>query len=164
MVPVLNAADIVRSVRHNLRPSSIAGATPKGAAPKTERRPRSVLVAEDSVTSRTLLKNILEGAGYVVQTAVDGQEALAKLREQPFDAVVSDVEMPRMNGFDLTRSIRREEKLKHVPVVLVTSLDSREHREQGLEAGADAYIVKSAFDQTTLLDVLERFTGSKGAP
>lgn len=164
VVPVLNAADIVRSVRHGDRPSFAAGRAPKAAARKSPGRKRSVLVAEDSVTSRTLLKSILEGAGYVVQTAVDGQEALAKLREEPFDAVVSDVEMPRMNGFDLTRSIRREEKLKHVPVVLVTSLDSREHREQGLEAGADAYIVKSAFDQTTLLDVLERFTGSKGEP
>ncbi|MEJ5365775.1 MAG: hybrid sensor histidine kinase/response regulator [Desulfosoma sp.] len=164
VVPVLNAADIIRSVRHKLRPSLTPAGVPKGSAPKSAARPRAVLVAEDSVTSRTLLKNILEGAGYAVQTAVDGQDALAKLREQPFDAVVSDVEMPRMNGFDLTRSIRREEKLKHMPVVLVTSLDSREHREQGLEAGADAYIVKSSFDQTTLLDVLERFTGSKGAP
>ncbi len=164
VVPVLNAADLVRSVRQSVRPSRATPGPSKDAAQKSVMRKRSVLVAEDSVTSRTLLKNILESAGYVVQTAVDGQEALAKLREQPFDAVVSDVEMPRMNGFDLTRSIRREEKLKHVPVVLVTSLDSREHREQGLEAGADAYIVKSAFDQSTLLDVLDRFTGAKGEP
>ncbi|MGQ9485842.1 MAG: response regulator [Desulfosoma sp.] len=134
-------------------------ATFRGVLIKAAQRKRSVLVAEDSVTSRTLLKNILDAAGYAVSTAVDGREALALLREQALDVVASDVEMPRMNGFELTRTMRQEEKLRHVPVVLVTSLDSREHREQDLEAGADAYIVKSAFDQSTLLDVLVRFTG-----
>ncbi|WP_448382700.1 hybrid sensor histidine kinase/response regulator [Desulfosoma sp.] len=127
VVPVLNAADVVRSVRR-FAEKSRAGANPKDGGPKTRKRPRSVLVAEDSVTSRTLLKNILEGAGYAVRTAVDGQEALSRLREEPVEAVVSDVEMPRMNGFDLTRAIRQDEKLKHVPVILVTSLDSREDR------------------------------------
>jgi len=158
VVPVLNAADVVRSVRLFVEKSR-ASAAPKNGGPKAQKRRRSVLVAEDSVTSRTLLKNILEGAGYAVHTAVDGQEALSRLREEPVEAVVSDVEMPRMNGFDLTRAIRQDEKLKHVPVILVTSLDSREDREKGLEAGADAYIVKSSFDQSSLLDVLERFTG-----
>ncbi len=160
VVPVLNAVDVVRSVQQwASKTVSRSVVSADGRHGKSPARRRSVLIAEDSVTSRTLLKNILEAAGYAVQTAVDGQEALALLREHTFDAVVSDVEMPRMNGFELTRTIRQEEKLKHVPVVLVTSLDSREHREQGLEAGADAYIVKSAFDQSTLLDVLERFTG-----
>lgn len=161
VVPVLNAVEVVRSVEKST-PRSFSRTLPVAAGQigaAADKRKRAVLVAEDSVTSRTLLKNILETAGYSVQTAVDGQEALALLREYTFDAVVSDVEMPRMNGFDLTRAIRQDEKLKHMPVVLVTSLDSREHREEGLEAGADAYIVKSAFDQSTLLDVLERFTG-----
>jgi two-component system, chemotaxis family, sensor kinase CheA len=70
--------------------------------------------------------------------------------------VISDVEMPKMNGFDLTRNIRADKRLARTPVVLVTSLDSREDREQGVDAGADAYIVKSKFDQSNLLEVLKR--------
>jgi len=73
-----------------------------------------------------------------------------------FDIVVSDVEMPRMNGFDLTARIRSESSTADIPVILVTSLESREDRERGVEAGADAYIVKSGFDQGSLLEVMRR--------
>ncbi len=156
VVPVLNPLDLVRSVS---RPSGRACGFQDGDDFEAQAagRKHSILVAEDSITSRTLLRNILEAAGYSVQTAVDGQEAYTFLRQREFDLVVSDVEMPRMNGFDLTREIRRHEKLKDLPVVLVTSLDSREDRERGMDAGADAYIVKSAFDHTALLDVIDGF-------
>jgi two-component system chemotaxis sensor kinase CheA len=117
---------------------------------------RSVLVAEDSITSRMLLQNILEAAGYEVGTAVDGIEAFARLKTEGFDAVVSDVEMPRMNGFDLTAKVRADKDLASTPVVLVTALDSPLDRERGVDAGADAYIVKSSFDQSDLLLALER--------
>lgn len=117
---------------------------------------RSILVAEDSITTRTLLKNILESAGYRVSTAVDGMDALTKLRSDRFDIVVSDVEMPRMNGFDLTTSIRVDKNLKDIPVILVTALASREDRERGIDVGADAYIVKGSFDQSNLLEVLQK--------
>ena len=103
-----------------------------------------------------LLKNILEGAGYVVTTAVDGQDAFTKLKTEPFDLVVSDVEMPKMDGFQLTSNIRREKKFEDLPVVLVTSLESREDREKGIDAGANAYIIKGGFDQNNLLDVIEK--------
>ncbi|MCA1960112.1 MAG: response regulator, partial [Desulfomonile sp.] len=87
---------------------------------------------------------------------VDGADAWAVLRTKPFDLVVSDIEMPRMNGFELTASIRADEKLAHLPVVLVTSLGSREDRERGIDAGANAYIVKGNFDQNHLLETVER--------
>ena len=111
---------------------------------------------EDSITSRMLLKNILESAGYQVKTAVDGIDAYTTLRTEEFNLVVSDVDMPRMNGFGLTAKIRSDRKLAELPVVLVTALESREDREHGIDVGADAYIVKSSFDQSNLLEVIRR--------
>ena len=117
---------------------------------------QSLLVVEDSITSRALLKNILESAGYDVAVAVDGIDALSTLRSGKFDLVVSDVEMPRMDGFDLTAKIRSDQRLESLPVILVTALDSREHKERGIDVGASAYIVKSSFDQGNLLEVIRR--------
>jgi two-component system chemotaxis sensor kinase CheA len=116
----------------------------------------TLLVVEDSITTRTLLRNILGAAGYEVATAVDGLDALTKLKSAEFDMVVSDVEMPRMNGFELTAQIRADKRLADLPVVLVTALESREDRERGIDAGANAYIAKSNFDQSNLLEVLRR--------
>jgi two-component system, chemotaxis family, sensor kinase CheA len=115
---------------------------------------KTVLVVEDSVTSRTLLQTILERAGYRVQTAADGIEAFAILKQHQFDIVVTDIDMPRMNGFSLTEKIRADERLAHIPVVLVTSLDSAEDQKHGLAVGADAYIVKSSFERRGILDII----------
>ena len=112
-------------------------------------------MVEDSITSRVLLKSILQAAGYEVATAVDGIDALTAMRTTRFDLVVSDVEMPRMNGFELTTRIRQDATLKEIPVVLVTARESREDKERGIECGANAYIAKSSFDQTNLLSVIE---------
>jgi two-component system chemotaxis sensor kinase CheA len=116
----------------------------------------SILIAEDSVTSRILLANILESAGYSVKTTVDGKEAYTTLKSETFDLVVSDVEMPRMNGFELTKKIRSDAMLTDTPVILVTGLGSSEDRERGIDAGADAYIVKNDFDQNNLLRAVRR--------
>ncbi len=120
---------------------------------------KTVLVAEDSITSRMLLKNVLEAAGYNVVTAVDGRDALGRIKSELPDILVSDVEMPHMDGFTLTASVRKLPQGAHLPIVLVTSLGSPEDRERGVEAGADAYIIKSSFDQGNLLDVIGRLTG-----
>ena len=113
-------------------------------------------MVEDSITSRALLKNILESAGYDITTAVDGIDAYTALKTGTFDLVVSDVEMPRMDGFDLTARVRADKQLSGLPVVLVTALETREHRERGIDVGANAYIVKSSFDQSNLLEVIGR--------
>ena len=113
-------------------------------------------MAEDSITARMLLKNILESAGYRVKTAVDGADAWTALKTEPFDLVVSDIQMPRLNGFELTARIRGDQQLAELPVVLVTALASREDRERGIDVGANAYIVKSSFDQSNLLEVIRR--------
>jgi two-component system chemotaxis sensor kinase CheA len=115
-----------------------------------------ILIVEDSITSRMLLKTILESAGYNVKTAVDGMDAFTLLRAEAFDLVVSDVEMPRLNGFDLTLKIRADRRLAELPVVLVTALEMREDRERGIDVGADAYIVKGSFDQNNLLETVRR--------
>jgi two-component system chemotaxis sensor kinase CheA len=108
-------------------------------------------VVDDSVTTRTLEKSILESAGYRVLTAVDGEAAWQVLQEQGADLVVSDIEMPRMDGFALTEAIRRSLRFAELPVILLTSLASEADRARGVDVGADAYIVKSAFDQDDLL-------------
>lgn len=148
-VPVLNVADLMKS-------AAKAGASGVAAAPaEAEAKQKSVLVVEDSITARTLLNNILAAAGYAVSTAVDGVEAFTQLRSRQFDLVVSDVEMPRLDGFGLTAKIRADKKLSEMPVVLVTALESREDRERGVDVGANAYIVKSSFDQSNLLEVIQ---------
>jgi two-component system chemotaxis sensor kinase CheA len=154
VVPILNVTDLMKSARKT-------GLTPPLAEAgevetKTETKRKRILVAEDSITSRMLLKNILESAGHEVKTAVDGVEALTELRTSDFDLVVSDIEMPRMNGFDLITQIRSDRKLAHKPVVLVTALASREDRERGIDVGANAYIVKGSFEQSNLLEAIRR--------
>jgi two-component system chemotaxis sensor kinase CheA len=149
VVPILNVADLMSSAA-KLVPAPIGAQEP-------EKR-KSILVVEDSITARTLLRTILESAGYNVKTAVDGLDALAALRTLECDLVVSDVEMPRMDGFDLTARIRADKRLAELPVVLVTALDSREDRERGIDVGANAYIVKSSFERGNLLDAVRRLT------
>lgn len=151
LVPILHMPDIVHTAIYRAD-----GAAPTAVAPPAEKRARNILLAEDSITARTLLKSILETAGYRVFPAVDGAEAWATIRTNPIDLVVSDVEMPRMNGFELTARIRSERRLATIPVILVTALESREDRERGIEAGANAYIVKSSFDQSNLFETMQQ--------
>jgi two-component system chemotaxis sensor kinase CheA len=150
-VPILNVTDLINSAR------SCGGALPAHSAPAKPLQVRKrILVVEDSITSRMLVKGILESAGFEVQIAVDGVEAFTLLREHSFDLVVSDVEMPRMDGFDLAARIRADKRLCELPVVLVTALESRQERERGIDAGASAYIIKSSFDQSNLLEAVRR--------
>jgi two-component system chemotaxis sensor kinase CheA len=131
-----------------------------GDAEAPTRRSQRLLIADDSFTTRELIRSILQAAGYDVTAAMDGMDALDKLRQQPYDLVVSDVEMPRMNGFELTSNIRHELGLIDLPVIIVTSLASDEHKRRGLEAGAQAYIVKSQFNQDNLLEAIQQLLGS----
>ncbi|MBI2316142.1 MAG: response regulator, partial [Betaproteobacteria bacterium] len=117
---------------------------------------QQVLLAEDSITTRTQEARILESAGYEVVTAADGLEAYGKLATRAFDAVVTDISMPNMDGLALAQKIRGEPKYAELPIILVTALASDEDKRRGLDAGANAYITKPEFDQQVLLDCLER--------
>lgn len=149
VIPILNVADLVKSA---IRAIDTAPAVVE-ALPNQH---KNILIVEDSITARMQLKNILELNGYAVTSAVDGLDALMMLRSQDFDLVVSDVDMPRLNGFDLTNRIRTDKQLADLPVILVTTLASREDQERGIEVGANAYITKSNFDQNTLLEAIRR--------
>jgi two-component system, chemotaxis family, sensor kinase CheA len=115
-----------------------------------------ILLAEDSVLVRTQEKRLLEAAGYEVVTAIDGQDAYDKLQTSYFDAVISDIEMPNLDGFSFTERIRQNEEYSELPIVLVTSLGTDEDKRKGAEVGANAYIVKGQFSQNVLLDTLAR--------
>jgi two-component system chemotaxis sensor kinase CheA len=152
VAPILNVSELIKSARRAPAPPAVA------PAPQVAARSKRALVAEDSITSRMLLKGILESAGYEVRTAVDGLDAFALLRSEPFDVLVTDVEMPRLDGFSLTERVRADRALAELPVVLVTALASREDRERGIDVGANAYLVKSDLDQSDLLAALRRLT------
>ncbi|MES2693888.1 MAG: response regulator [Verrucomicrobiota bacterium] len=152
IVPVLNATGLVGSA---IRRGGARRAQPGRAAPAVARK-RKILIAEDSITSRTLIKSILQGAGFEVRTAVDGADALTTLKFEPPDLLISDVQMPRLDGFELTAKIRADKDLSTLPVILITSLASREDKARGVDAGANAYIVKSSFDQSDLLEAIGR--------
>jgi two-component system chemotaxis sensor kinase CheA len=119
-----------------------------------QRQRQRILLADDSPTTRALEQSLLEAAGYEVLACVDGAEAWERLQRTGADALVSDVEMPRMDGFALTEAVRASPRFSRLPVVLVTARERPEDKARGLEVGASAYLVKSAFDQTNLLETL----------
>lgn len=151
VAPVVNTSDLLKSAEQAVSSITLERQTRGEAA-------GSVLVVEDSITARSLLENILAAAGYRVKTAGNGEEAQTFLQGEHYDIVVSDVEMPRMNGFDLTAWIRANPRLSGLPVVLVTALESPPDRARGIEAGASAYMGKSSFDKQSLLDVVGKLT------
>ena len=127
------------------------GAVPRGV--------ESILVADDQAHVLHLVKRVLEGAGYDVTTAVDGTDGASRLSQEPVDLVLSDVEMPGMDGFTLTRQIRRTPGWEHVPVVIMTSRGDDADKRAGLDAGASAYLLKSEFDQADLVNTVRRLVG-----
>jgi CheY-like chemotaxis protein/chemotaxis signal transduction protein len=148
---ILNPADLIASAK---------GFTIAGVEKEIKKfQAAHILVVDDSYTTRELEKTILESFGYEVETSVDGVDALEKIKKNPFDLILTDVQMPKMNGFELTVALKRDEKFQGVPVVILTSLEKEDEKRKGIEAGADAYLVKSAFDQTTLLETIERLIG-----
>jgi two-component system chemotaxis sensor kinase CheA len=151
-VPIINIPDLLRSA------VKAGGAPARAPEARAEAKKMSVLVAEDSITSRMLLKSILETAGYDVKTAVDGVDAWTLIKTEKFDILVSDIEMPRMDGFELTARVRADKELSDIPVVLVTALETREDRERGIESGANAYMIKSSFNQNNLIEIIKRLT------
>jgi chemotaxis protein histidine kinase CheA len=156
LLDLRDIADRALGAAGTARPS----VTPRRAEPVASGlRPARVLVVEDSVGVRELERVILEGAGYLVETAVDGLDGASRLRAEPADVVISDVEMPGMDGFTLTRTIRRTKGWESVPVVIMTSRGDDEDRRAGLEAGASAYLLKGEFDQGQLIDTVRRLVG-----
>lgn len=156
LVPVINVTELIQSAVERSASKSSKGVNETSKKGKADGAKR-VLVVEDSITIRSMLRSFLEGAGFIATTAIDGIDGLNKLENDKFDVVVSDIEMPRMNGFELTKKIRSNSALSDTPVILVTALESGDDMKKGMEAGADAYIVKSSFEQSNLLETIKRF-------
>lgn len=159
---ILGAGNVIMVLDANelVRQASAPRITQQKRTPEPPPRPKSpqrqprILVVDDSITTRTLEKNILETVGYEVHVAINGAEAWQRLPEIVPDVVITDVEMPLMTGFELTQRIKNGVDTRHIPVILLTSLNKPEQRAQGLQVGADAYLVKSRFDQGELLGVV----------
>jgi CheY-like chemotaxis protein len=129
------------------------------ARDRVEMGPPHILVVDDSITTRTLERNILAAAGFRVSIAVDGLDALEALRRDPADLVLSDVDMPRLDGVGLVERMRRDERIHATPIVLLTAKDRPEDRERGLRAGANTYLTKGGFDHEQLLSVIQELVG-----
>lgn len=147
---VLNPADFLSAIGTR---TDLSG---NDLAQESSAEKKLILLAEDSLTTRTRMKRILEHGGYEVVTAVDGADALTRLGTRNFDGLVSDINMPNMDGLTLTSRLRQLRRYAELPVILVTMLASEDDKKRGLEAGANAYITKAAFDQKLLLDTLRR--------
>lgn len=146
-------ADPSRLEVHDGRRQVTAAATPDARAP-------TVLVVDDQFTVRELQRGILQAAGYDVETARDGREAWNRLSDGPDpDLVITDLEMPEMDGIELVEAIRRRTEGSALPVIILTSRSRADDERRGLDAGADAYIVKERFDQQALIDTVERLIG-----
>jgi len=147
---ILNPPDLLKSLKQQTQSS-----VPKKLRKSNQRKP-VILLVEDSIYVRTQEEKLLEKAGYEVVTAIDGLDGYHQLKSRSFDAVISDVEMPNLDGFSLTTKIREHQEYKDLPIILVTTLNSDEDKRRGADAGADAYILKGKFNQKALLETLKR--------
>jgi two-component system, chemotaxis family, sensor kinase CheA len=147
---ILNPPDLLKSLQQ--QNTSLVSIKPR----TTIQRKRVILLVEDSIPVRTQEKRLLEKAGYEVVIAVDGLDGYNKLKTRDFDAVISDVEMPNLDGLSLTAKIRQHEEYQALPIMLVTTLATDDDIARGSEVGANAYIIKSNFNQDILLEILEK--------
>jgi two-component system chemotaxis sensor kinase CheA len=158
IVPIL---DVITLFDRTLRAPSMQSSP---AIPRrVPARACRVLVVDDSLVAGELQKNILLAAGYESEIAQDGVEGLEMMGQKSWDLVIADVDMPRMDGFELTSRLRADERYREIPVIIVTSRDSMDDRRRGFEVGADAYVLKREFDQSQLLDTVRRLVG-RGVP
>jgi two-component system sensor histidine kinase and response regulator WspE len=159
-VVMLDIEDLMHTALERERAQQPLPADGEAAAPRFRR----VLVVDDSISVRELVRQLLVGRGYEVQVCVDGMDAWAKLRDWACDLVVTDVDMPRMDGIELTRSIKQDPRLRSLPVVIVSYRDRPVARARGLAAHADAYLTKSDFQEHGFLDVVQQLIGDAEAP
>ena len=152
IIPVLDVMDLIKTAIQTPNRSSVKSA-PEGEVSEGK---KNILVAEDTMTTRLLFKNILGGAGYNVITASDGAEAFDILLSQKIDLLVTDIEMPRLTGFELVAKVHGEEKLKDLPIIIITARESVEDKKRGIELGVDAYIEKSSFVQKELISIIKK--------
>ncbi len=159
IVPILEVQALFELAAQSPAGPAVAAIEPRAAAV----RRCKVLLADDSLVAGELQKNILLAAGYETDLAHDGAEAFEMLHQKEWDLVITDVDMPHLDGFELTARVRADERLRDIPVIIVTGRDSIDDRRRGFEVGADAYVLKREFDQIQLLDTVRQLIGRGAA-
>ncbi|MGM0568830.1 MAG: hybrid sensor histidine kinase/response regulator [Elusimicrobiota bacterium] len=156
---ILHIPDLIEEAK--TKTSFFAGTAPEEKSAERKSKMKKIIIAEDSATTRNLEKSILESSGFEVEAAVDGMQAYKKIKDKDgkYDLLITDINMPNLDGLDLCRKIKNDEKLKALPVIIVSSLGEEEDKKRGLEVKADAYIVKSEFRQRKLIETIERLIG-----
>jgi two-component system sensor histidine kinase and response regulator WspE len=155
---IVDVSDLVRSIDNILNVGRLAKVGIDAKASLTDTR-KSILVVDDSITVREMERKLLQNRGYLVDVAVDGMEGWNAVRTNRYDLVVSDIDMPRMNGIELVRHIKNHPLLHALPVIVVSYREREEDRIQGLEAGADYYLTKSSFHDETLINAVVDLIG-----
>ncbi len=159
-VLIVDVEDLIRSVDNLLSGRRLGKLTAESSTRHQHARaPRRILVVDDSITVRELERQLLESRGYVVDIAVDGVDGWNAVRSTLYDLVVSDIDMPRMDGIQLVRHIKDDDRLRAIPVVVVSYKDREEDRIKGLDAGANAYLTKSSFHDQTFLSTVADLIG-----
>ncbi|MCX6970409.1 MAG: hybrid sensor histidine kinase/response regulator [Verrucomicrobia bacterium] len=159
---LVDVEDFLLSVRRLAAGGQIHGIAAKSAGP--EKAARQILVVDDSLTVRELERKLLSSLGYAVEVAVDGMDAWNAARTGRFAAVVTDVDMPRMDGIELTRLIKNDARLRDTPVIIVSYKDREEDRLRGLDAGADYYLTKGSFQDEGLARAVADVLGEESTP
>jgi two-component system sensor histidine kinase and response regulator WspE len=159
---IIDVDDVLRSVERRAQSGGVRSAAATASKPPPVVRKR-VLVVDDSIMVREAERQLLENRGYLVDVAVDGIDGWNSVRSVHYDLVITDVDMPRMNGIDLVRSIKQDAGLAATPVVIVSYKDREEDRMRGLEAGANYYLSKGSFDDDKLVDAVEDLIGGAAA-
>ncbi|MEI6560492.1 MAG: hybrid sensor histidine kinase/response regulator [Verrucomicrobiota bacterium] len=157
-VLILDVDDVMRSVELLISHGQLDRVQRAGAV-HADRRRKRVLVVDDSLTVRELERKLISNAGYEVEVSIDGMDGWNAVRTQPFDLVVTDIDMPRLDGIELVRLIKNDPRLKELPVMIVSYKDRPEDRNRGLEAGADYYLTKGSFHDETLLNAVTDLIG-----
>lgn len=159
---IIDTADLVRSIAKAVEMGSLER-LPVRAAPASGRARKRVLVVDDSLTVRELERKLLAARGFEVSVAVDGMDGWNAVRSETFDMVITDVDMPRMDGIELVTLIKRDARTAELPVMIVSYKDREEDRQRGLDAGADYYLAKGSFHDDALLRAVVDLIGEPGA-
>jgi two-component system sensor histidine kinase and response regulator WspE len=152
---IVDTVDLVRSIDAVLQNSSLRSPAAQQVQVSTQR----ILIADDSPVALDLQARLVQSRGYQVDRAVNGLEAWKAIREGRYQLLVSDVEMPEMDGISLIQALRKEQRFRHLPIIISSSRDAEQDRLKGMEAGADYYLVKSNFQDEALLDAIHQLIG-----
>lgn len=155
---IVDVADMVRSIDTLLTSGQLAKVKVETTDILVDKR-KKILIVDDSITVREMERKLLENRGYDVDTAVNGLDGWNAIRTHHYDLVISDIDMPRMNGIELVKQIKNHPRLQSLPVIIVSYRDRPEDRIGGLEAGADYYLTKSSFHDDSLIDAVVSLVG-----